>query len=66
MIKKKNLIQNEVKLLHALRKPRLKYTFYGAGAARVQIRLVYMYLLNVPSVSRRYFNKIKRTSLLGK
>ena len=38
----------------------------GGGAARVQRRLVYIYLLNVPSVSSRYFNKIKRTSLLGK
>ena len=28
-------------------------------------RLVYIYLLNVPSFSSRYFNKIKRTSLLG-
>ena len=34
------------------------YVLWG-GAARVQIRLVYMYLLNVPSVSSRYFNKIK-------
>ena len=25
-------------------------------------RLVYIYLLNVPSFSSRYFNKIKRTS----
>ena len=36
-----------------------KYTFYGARAAKMQIRLVYMYLLNVPCVSSRYFNKIK-------
>ena len=27
-------------------------------------RLVYIYLLNVPSFSSRYFNKIKRTSRL--
>ena len=32
----------------------------------VQKRLVYMYLLNVPSVSSCYLNKIKQTSLLGK
>ena len=32
----------------------------------MQSRLVYMYLLNVPSVSSGYFNKIKRTSHLGK
>ena len=29
-------------------------------------RLVYIYLLNVPSTSSRYFNKIKRTSRLGR
>ena len=29
-------------------------------------RLVYIYLLNVPSFSIRYFNKIKRTSRLGR
>ena len=29
-------------------------------------RLVYIYLLNVPSFSCRYFNKIKRTSRLGR
>ena len=29
-------------------------------------RLVYIYLLNVPSISSRYFNKIKRTSRLGR
>ena len=28
--------------------------------------LVYIYLLNVPSFSSRYFNKIKRTSRLGR
>ena len=32
----------------------------------VHRRLVYIYLLNVPSFSSRYFNKIKRTSLLGR
>ena len=29
-------------------------------------RLVYIYLLNVPSFSSRHFNKIKRTSRLGR
>ena len=29
-------------------------------------RLVYIYLLNVPSFSSRYFNKIKRMSRLGR
>ena len=29
-------------------------------------RLLYIYLLNVPSFSSRYFNKIKRTSRLGR
>ena len=28
--------------------------------------LVYIYLLNVPSFSSRYFNKIKRTTHLGR
>ena len=32
----------------------------------VHRRLVYIYLLNVPSFSSRYFNKIKRTSHLGR
>ena len=32
----------------------------------VHRRLVYIYLLNVPSLSSRYFNKIKRTSRLGR
>ena len=40
-----------------------KYTKEGA---RVPKLLLYMYLLNVPSVSSRYFNKIKRKSHLGK
>ena len=34
--------------------------------AMVHRRLVFIYLLNVPSFSSRYFNKIKRTSCLGK
>ena len=32
----------------------------------VHRRLVYIYLLNVPSFSSRYFNKIKRKSRLGR
>ena len=44
-------------------KTRFKYTNYRA---RVHRLLVYMYLLSVPGVSSRYFNKIKRTSYLGK
>ena len=32
----------------------------------MHIRLVNVYLLNVPSVSSPYFNKIKQTSHLGK
>ena len=32
----------------------------------VHRRLVYIYMLNVPSFSCRYFNKIKRTSRLGR
>ena len=32
----------------------------------MQILLIYMYLFNVLSVSRRYFNKRKRKSLLSK
>ena len=39
---------------------------YRLKAARVHIRLVNVYLLNVPRVSSPYFNKIKRTSHLGK
>ena len=38
---------------------------YKLGAM-VHRRLVYIYLLNVPSFSSRYFNKIKRTSRLGR
>ena len=33
----------------------------GASTARL-----YIFFLNVPSFSSRYFNKIKRTSLLGR
>ena len=36
------------------------------GGAMLHRRLVYIYLLNVPSFSSRYFNKIKRTSRLGR
>ena len=32
----------------------------------IHIRLVYLYLLNVPSVSSPYFSKIKLASHLGK
>ena len=32
----------------------------------MHLRLVYTYLLNVPSFSCRYFNKIKRTPRLGR
>ena len=49
--------------LHALRKSRFKYKNSGATVHR---RPVYMYSLNVPSFSSRYFNKIKRTSRLGR
>ena len=34
--------------------------------AMVHRRLVYIYLLDMPSFSMRYFNKIKRTSHLGR
>ena len=34
--------------------------------AMVHQRLYYIYLLNVPSFSSRYFNKIKLTSRLGR
>ena len=40
-----------------------KYTNSGAMVHR---RLFYIYLLNVPSFSSRYFNKIKLTSRLGR
>ena len=36
------------------------------GGAMLHRRLVYIYLLNVPSFSSRYFNKIKRMSRLGR
>ena len=41
------------------------FLIYKLGAM-VHRRLVYIYLLNVPSFSSRYFNKIKRTSRLGR
>ena len=41
------------------------FWIYKLGAM-VHRRLVYIYLLNVPSFSSRYFNKIKRTSRLGR
>ena len=40
-----------------------KYTNSGAMVHR---RPVYIYLLKVPSFSSRYYNKIKRTSRLGR
>ena len=62
MIKK--IIQKDEGLLHALREiERFKYRGNGA---RMHIRLVYMYLLNVASDSSPFFNKIKRMSHLGK
>ena len=39
---------------------------YANSGAMVHRRPVYIYLLNVPSFSSRYFNKIKRTSRLGR
>ena len=39
------------------------YKFGGKGASTARL---YIYLLNVPSFSSRYFNKIKRTSRLGR
>ena len=44
------------------RNPVLNIQIGGNGASTV----VYIYLLNVPSFSSRYFNKIKRTSRLGR
>ena len=41
------------------------FYIYKFGAM-VHGRLVYIYLLNVPSFSCRYFNKIKRTTRLGR
>ena len=41
------------------------FYIYKFGAM-VHGRLVYIYLLNVPSFSSRYFNNIKRTARLGR
>ena len=41
------------------------FYIYKLGAM-VHPRLVYIYLLNVPSFSSLYFNKIKRTTRLGR
>ena len=41
------------------------FLIYKLGAM-VHRRLVYIYLLNVPSFSSPYFNKIKRKSRLGR
>ena len=46
-----------------MKETRFKYANSGAMVHR---RLVYIYLLNVPSFSSRYFNKIKPTSGLGR
>ena len=43
-------------------KPVLIIQIGGNGASTARL---YIYLLNVPSFSSRYFNKIKRTSRLG-
>ena len=50
-------IQNEV-VITCITETLFKIYVLWSGAARVQIRLVYMYLSNVPSVSSRYFNNI--------
>ena len=55
-----------IRVITCIKETSFKIYVLGGGAARVQRRLVYMYLLNVPSVSSHYFNKIKRTCLLGK
>ena len=51
------------RVITCMMETRFKYTNSGA---KVHWRLVYIYLLNVPSFSSRYFNKIKRTSRLGR
>ena len=43
--------------------PVLNILIGGNGASTVRL---YIYLLNVPSFSSRYFNKIKLTSHLGR
>ena len=43
--------------------PVLNIQIGGNGASTAHL---YIYLLNVPSLSSRYFNKIKRTSRLGR
>ena len=45
------------------KKPALNIQIGGNGASTA---CLYIYLLNVPSFSSRYFNKIKRTSRLGR
>ena len=42
--------------------PVLNIQIWGNGASTARL----LYLLNVPSFSSRYFNKIKRTSRLGR
>ena len=43
--------------------PVLNMQIWGAMVHR---GVIYIFLLNVPSFSSRYFNKIKRTSRLGR
>ena len=43
--------------------PVLNIQIGGNGASTAHL---YIYLLNVPSFSSRYFNKIKRTSRVGR
>ena len=43
--------------------PVLNMQIWGNGASTARL---YIYLLNVPSFSSRYFNKIKRTFRLGR
>ena len=43
--------------------PVLNIQIGGNGASTARL---YIYLLNMPSFSSRYFNKIKRTSRLGR
>ena len=45
--------------------PVLNIQIGGNGASMARL-YTYIYLLNVPSFSSSYFNKIKRTSRLGR
>ena len=46
-------------------KPVLNIQIRGNGDSTARL-YIYVYLLNVPSFSSRYFNKIKRTTRLGR